>query len=63
VVTEQTPQNKSALGLTFMALGVAFTVTFGIIFGPAFIGIGVPFIVLGIIFLNRNKDGEGAVDE
>lgn len=45
---------KRALGITFMVLGVSLCVTFGVTLGPAFIGIGLPFAVLGFIFMPKS---------
>lgn len=52
------PTGLNPLGISFLVLGVAMTVTFGLTLGPAFIGLGAPFIVLGIIFMGRKQAGE-----
>ncbi len=51
--------NFRVLGLSFIAVGIGLTVSLSIPLGPAFMGIGLPFVVLGIIFLGR---GNGAAE-
>ena len=53
---------RNPLGISFLVLGVAMTATFGLTLGPAFFGVGVPFIVLGIIFMDR-KQADETVEE
>jgi hypothetical protein len=47
--------NQRTLGLTFLILGVGMTISLATTLGPAFLGIGLPFLVLGVVFLNRSK--------
>mgnify|MGYP000695830389 CR=1 FL=1 len=54
------PIGRNPLGITFLVLGLAMTVTFSLTLGPAFIGLGAPFIVLGIIFMGRKQADEAA---
>ncbi|WP_051698983.1 hypothetical protein [Erythrobacter longus] len=49
---------KRALAITFLVLGLSLCVTFGLTLGPAFIGIGLPFAVLGFIFLPKADEGQ-----
>jgi len=49
---------KRALAITFLVLGLSLCVTFGLTLGPAFIGIGLPFAVLGFIFLPKSGEGQ-----
>lgn len=55
---ENTQSNNRALGITFLTLGVGMTVSLGATLGAAFFGVGLPFIVLGIIFMSRKEDVE-----
>ena len=52
--------NHRALGLVFMAVGVSLSITFALTLGPAFMGIGAAFFVLGVVFLNKGKDEDGS---
>ena len=62
-MSEAKPTDSKALGLIFCILGVGMTVSMGVSLGPAFIGIGLPFLVLGIIFmLKSSKADESAED-
>ncbi len=49
--------NYRGLGMAFMAMGVSLSVSFALTLGPAFMGIGVAFFVLGLVFLNKDKGG------
>ena len=49
--------NHRALGMAFMVIGVSLSVTFALTLGPAFMGIGAAFFALGLVFLNKGKDG------
>ncbi len=55
---EQETSGNQTLGVVFMTLGVGMMVSMGSTLGVAFIGTGLPFLVLGIIFMNR-KEGDG----
>ncbi|MEQ8412595.1 MAG: hypothetical protein RIC51_10370 [Erythrobacter sp.] len=53
-----------AFGIVFLMMGISMTITFGLLFGPAFIGIGLPFAVLGFIFMGKSDDRqEGQQDK
>lgn len=51
--------NRS-IGIAFIILGIGMTASFGLTLGPAFLGLGAPFIVLGIIFMGRKQAPETA---
>jgi len=56
--------NNRALGISFLTIGIALTVSFALTLGPAFFGLGLPFVGLGLICLGRkradNADERGA---
>ena len=52
------PVGPNPLGIAFVVLGAAMTIAFGLSLGPAFLGLGVPFVVLGIIFMGRKQANE-----
>lgn len=54
------PTGPNPLGISFLVLGIGMTVTFGLTLGPAFLALGAPFIVLGIIFMGRKQADETA---
>lgn len=54
---EKTSSNQT-LGVVFMTIGAGMMISMGLTLGVAFIGTGLPFLVLGIIFMNR-KEGDG----
>ncbi|QIQ85985.1 hypothetical protein [Erythrobacter sp.] len=49
---------NSGMGIAFFTIGAGMTITFGLLFGPAFIGIGLPFMVLGFVFMGKKGEGE-----
>ncbi len=51
--------NYRILGFTFIMLGIGLTASLGIALGPAFIGIGLPFVVLGVVFLAKDNETDG----
>jgi len=53
-----TASGNRALGISFLVLGMCTCVVFGLTFGPAFIGIGLPFAALGVIFLPKSGEGQ-----
>ncbi|NCP18030.1 MAG: hypothetical protein GW855_02580 [Erythrobacter sp.] len=52
------PTDYRALGIAFITMGVGLTISFGLTIGPAFLGIGLPFLVLGFVFLGRKRAEE-----
>ena len=58
------PTNNRAVGIAFLVIGVAFTTSMAATQGPAFIGIGLPFIIIGLVFMGRSKtDGTTGGDD
>ncbi len=52
------------LGISFLVIGIGVTVSLSTTLGPAFLGIGLPFVILGIIFMSRsNTDASAEGDE
>lgn len=47
--------DNQTLGFTFLVVGVGLTISMATTLGVAFLGIGLPFVVLGILFLSRAK--------
>ncbi|MBD58768.1 MAG: hypothetical protein CL808_01415 [Citromicrobium sp.] len=54
------PTDYQALGMAFLTMGIGLTISLGIVLSPAFLGTGVPFIVLGLIFMTRKPSDEAA---
>tara|TARA_B100000678_G_scaffold194836_1_gene163251 strand:- start:418 stop:606 length:189 start_codon:yes stop_codon:yes gene_type:complete len=52
-----------ALGIAFMTIGVGLTISLGLTLGPAFFGIGLPFLVLGFVFVGRKQADETATGD
>ena len=52
-------QSKKTAGVAFLALGIGLG-TLGISGQRAFIGVGVVFLCLGIIFIAQSRDGRRA---
>ncbi|MBB3032788.1 hypothetical protein [Alteriqipengyuania lutimaris] len=47
--------NKTALGIAFLTIGIALAVSFALTLGPAFFGLGLPCMGLGLIFMSRKR--------
>ncbi|MEL7728315.1 hypothetical protein AAG612_02130 [Citromicrobium bathyomarinum] len=47
--------DNQALGIAYLMMGVGLTISLGLTLDPAFLGTGLPFIVLGIVFLSKSK--------
>lgn len=57
-MTNPTPQQRKALGITFMGVGVTF-----IALGfqqPAFLGVGIAMLSVGLVYLANARKGDGA---
>ena len=53
------PRSYQALGMAFMAMGVSLGITFGLTLGWVFAPIGLTFVALGLIFLNKDSSEGG----
>ncbi|KPM25344.1 hypothetical protein AAG593_06865 [Citromicrobium bathyomarinum] len=49
--------NNQALGIAFLMMGVGLSISLGLTLDPAFLGAGLPFVVVGIVFLSKSKAG------
>ncbi|MEM7688238.1 MAG: hypothetical protein AAF291_04385 [Pseudomonadota bacterium] len=56
-MSDEATDNNKALGLIFIMLGISMTASLGIALNPAFVAVGLPFIMAGVYFLFR-KEGE-----
>lgn len=57
-MTNPTPQQRKALGITFMGVGVTF-----IALGfqqPVFLGVGIAMLSVGLVYLANARKGDGA---
>ncbi len=45
--------NNRALAITFMILGFSLSVSLATTLGVAFVGVGIPFAIIGFVFLQR----------
>lgn len=62
-MSEQTSGRVNPLGISFLVLGASLCVVFALTLGPAFIGLGVPFIALGAIFSSKSGDAQKGEQE
>lgn len=49
-------EDKKALGISFMMMGVSLGITFGITLGWVFAPIGFTFVALGLVFMSQADD-------
>ena len=45
----------SALGVSFLTMGVGLAISLGVAIDPVFLMLGLPFAGLGIVFLARGR--------
>ena len=63
MVSDNAPAKGRPLAIAFMILGASLCVAFGVSLGPAFMGLGAPFFVLGLIFMTNKKSKDAGGDE